>query len=106
MLTSTKNSGYIQTFTGTTIYDQVIYTDMQLDTIKEFLNILMRIMKEISWYSRKKALLGDLAWGFDVGFTYYPQKNKQLTQSSRCWLFRIVKMSSPIPTQGVYQYEE
>jgi hypothetical protein len=40
--TSTKNSGYVYTIPATTVYDQAIYSDMQLNT-SEFQNILPKV---------------------------------------------------------------
>jgi hypothetical protein len=106
--TSTKNSGYILTTPGTTtFYDQVIYADMQLNTsgISKYLDEDYEgdVVADI----RKKALFGgDLGLGFDVGFTYYPQKNKQLTASLVDIGF--VSHSKDVETytyKGVYQYE-
>jgi hypothetical protein len=106
--TSTKNSGYIQTLPGTTtFYDQVIYADMQLNTsgISKYLD--EDYEGDIAGDIRKKALFGgDLGLGFDVGFTYYPQKNKQLTASLVDVGF--ISHSKDVESytyKGVYQYE-
>ena len=106
--TSTKNSGYILTTPGTTtFYDQVIYSDMQLNTsgISQYLDD--EYEGDIAADIRKKAIFGgDLGLGLDLGFTYYPEKNKQLTASLVDIGF--VSHSKDVETytyKGVYQYE-
>lgn len=107
-VTSTKNSGYILTTPGTTtFYNQVIYSDMQLNTsgISQYLDDGYE--GDIAADIRKKAIFGgDLGLGLDLGFTYYPENNKQLTASLVDIGF--VSHSKDVETytyKGVYQYE-
>lgn len=107
-VTSTKNSGYILTTPGTTtFYDQVIYSDMQLNTSGISKDIAKGYDGDAAADFRKKALFGgDLGLGFDLGFTYYPVKNKQLTASLVDIGF--VSHSKDVESftyKGVYQYE-
>lgn len=107
-VTSTKNSGYILTTTGTTtFYDQVIYSDMQLNTSGISKYIAEGYDGDAAADFRKKALFGgDVGLGFDLGFTYYPAKNKQLTASLVDVGF--VSHSKDVESftyKGVYQYE-
>jgi hypothetical protein len=45
-----------------------------------FLNILLKATKEMRLPIFKKNIVcGDLGLGFDLGFTYYPSKNKLTT---------------------------
>jgi hypothetical protein len=106
--TSTKNSGYILTTPGTTtFYDQVIYSDMQLNTSGIAAYLDEDYEGDIAVDFQKKALFGgNLGLGLDLGFTYFPEKNKQLTAS----LIDIgfVSHSKDVETytyKGVYQYE-
>ena len=82
--TTTNNSGYIYTIpsNGNNIYDQIIYSDLQLQTsgVSDYIE-----GNETNQGGRailKKAFLGsNLGVGFDAGVTYYPKKNTQLTAS-------------------------
>lgn len=81
---STNNSGYIFTVPNTTntIYTQEMYSNITVNTsgIAKYKdeNYNGDVAKDL----RKKAFLGgDLGLGFDVGMTYYPQKNIQFTAS-------------------------
>ncbi|WP_316930222.1 DUF5723 family protein [Flavobacterium gilvum] len=85
--TSTHNSGYFYTVQGSNlIYDQVIKSDIQLNTsgAAKYLDenydgdLATDFRKDIP----KKAFFGgNLGLGMDLGLTYYPQKNIQLTAS-------------------------
>ncbi|PRZ23931.1 DUF5723 family protein [Flavobacterium granuli] len=106
--TSTKNSGYIYTIPGTTTaYEQLIYSRLRLNTsgIAQF--TAEDYDGDIARDIRKKALFGgDLGLGFDVGFTYYPQKNMQLTASIIDVGF--IKHSKNVENytyEGFYKYE-
>ncbi len=80
---STKNAGFI--YTGPSnmgVYDQNIYANMQLNTSGlakyDDGNNNSDVVKDIT----KGAMLGgNLGLGFDVGFTYNPTQNIQLTGS-------------------------
>lgn len=106
--TSTKNSGYIYTIPGTTTaYEQLIYSRLRLNTsgISQFTS--EDYEGDIARDIRKKALFGgDLGLGFDLGFTYYPQKNMQLTASIIDVGF--IKHSKNVESytyEGFYKYE-
>lgn len=85
--TSVDNSGYFYTFQGTDlIYNQEIQSDIQLNTsgAAKYLDENYEgdwetdVRKDIP----KKAFLGgNLGLGMDVGLTYYPKENLQLTAS-------------------------
>ncbi len=78
--TSTRNSGYIYTTPSdiNNIYDQVIYSNLQLQTS----GVSSYIDGDKNDNPIKKAILGsDLGLGFDAGLTYYPKKHIQLTAS-------------------------
>ncbi|WPR70073.1 DUF5723 family protein [Flavobacterium sp. NG2] len=82
--TSTRNSGYIYTIPSTVnnIYEQVIYSDLQLQTSGIASYIDDNNQNNDAKSAVKKAFLGsDLGLGFDLGLTYYPQKHIQLTAS-------------------------
>jgi hypothetical protein len=106
--TSTKNSGYVYTIPGTTTaYEQVIYSNLQLNTsgISEY--IAQGYSGDAAGDIRKKALFGgDLGLGFDLGLTYYPKKNSQFTASILDVGF--VKHKKDVETftyKGYYKYE-
>jgi hypothetical protein len=63
----------------TTVYEQAIYSDMQLNT-SEFQNILPKVEWDAAGDIRKEGFGGDLGLGFDLGLTYY-LKNIQFTAS-------------------------
>ncbi len=80
---SINNSGFI--FTGpsnTGVYDQSIYANMQLNTSGVAKYGEEDNNADAGKDIRKGLLLGgNLGLGFDAGFTYYPQKNIQITGS-------------------------
>jgi hypothetical protein len=82
--TSTNNSGYIYTIpSNSTVYEQVIYSNLQLQTSGITKYDDEGDDTDIAKDIRKKALLGgNLGLGFDLGLTYYPQKNLQITASA------------------------
>lgn len=105
---STKNSGYVYTIPATnTVYEQVIYSDLQLNTsgISEY--IAEGYEGDAAGDIREKALFGgDLGLGFDLGLTYYPKKNIQFTASILDVGF--IKHSKDVETftyKGYYKYE-
>jgi hypothetical protein len=78
--TSNKNSGYIYTVPAeNTIYEQVISSDMQLNT---HFRIYFRRLQWRRCRRQKKGFYwqGFGTW-FDLGLTYYPKKNIQFTAS-------------------------
>jgi hypothetical protein len=106
--TTTRNSGYIYTGPSqTTVYEQAIYSDLELNTsgISEY--IAEGYEGDAASDIRKKALFGgDLGLGFDLGLTYYPKKNTQLTASILDVGF--IKHSKDVETftyKGYYKYE-
>lgn len=81
--TSTHNSGYFYTIPSTTsVYEQAISSDLELNTsgIAKYTEDDYEgdIVKDIT---QKAFFGGNLGLGFDVGLTYYPQKNLQITAS-------------------------
>lgn len=106
--TSTKNSGYIYTIPGTnTAYEQVIYSNLQLNTAGIAGYNAADYDGDIASDIRKKTLFGgDLGLGFDLGLTYYPKKNIQFTASILDVGF--IKHSKDVETytyKGYYKYE-
>ena len=85
--TSTHNSGYFYTQqSNNLIYDQSIQSDLTLNTsgATKYLdkNYDGDIGSDLVKDSKSRALLGgNLGVGLDVGFTYYPKKNIQITAS-------------------------
>jgi hypothetical protein len=85
--TSTHNSGSFYTVQGDDlIYDQSIRSNITLNTsgAAKYLdeNYDGDLETDLVEDVKDKALLGgNLGFGFDVGLTYYPQKNMQITGS-------------------------
>jgi hypothetical protein len=85
--TSTHNSGYFYTSQGSNlIYDQVIKSNLQLNTsgAAKYLdeNYEGDVAEDLVDDIPKKAFLGgNLGLGMDLGLTYYPEKNIQITAS-------------------------
>jgi hypothetical protein len=106
--TSTSNSGYIYTIPGTTTaYEQVIYSNLQLNTsgISSYLDENSDV--DAASDIRKKTFLGgNLGLGFDLGFTYYPKKNIQITASILdVGFIRHSKEVETFTFKGLYKYE-
>jgi hypothetical protein len=107
--TSTKNSGYIYTIpsAGNSVYEQVIYSDLQLNTsgISQYddENYTADVASDI----RKKVVLGgNLGVGIDFGLTYYPQKNIQLTASAvDIGFINHTKEVEGLRYKGYYKFE-
>lgn len=80
---STKNSGsIITTPSNTTMYEQIISSDMSLNTSGVSKYIDDDYDGDVAVDARKQLLFGgDLGLGLDLGFTFYPQDNKQITAS-------------------------
>lgn len=80
---STNNSGYIYTIPASdAVYEQQIYSQLQLNTsgLASYFdsNNDVDVQKDVT----KRTLLGgNLGLGFDLGFTYYPKDNLQITGS-------------------------
>jgi Family of unknown function (DUF5723) len=81
-VSSTKNSGYFYTILGdNSIYDQVVYVDALVNT-SGFTKYTDNDFDNNNVNFVKKAFLGgNLGAGLDLGFTYYPKANLQLTAS-------------------------
>lgn len=105
---STKNDGYIYTIpSNNSVYEQVIYSDMQVNTsgIAKYDddNYEADLAKDI----RKKAFLGgNLGLGVDLGLTYYPQKDIQLTASILdIGFIKHTKEVESLRYKGTYKFE-
>jgi len=81
-VSSTKNSGYFYTIQGTnSIYDQVISANALVNT-SGLTNYLENYSGNAGSDVVNKAFLGgNLGLGLDLGLTYYPKENLQLTAS-------------------------
>ncbi|OOG68921.1 DUF5723 family protein [Flavobacterium sp. A45] len=85
--TSTQNSGYFYTSQGSNlIYDQVIKSNLQLNTsgAAKYLdeNYEGDVATDLRNDIPQKAFFGgNLGLGMDLGLTYYPEKNIQITAS-------------------------
>ncbi|MFQ3174645.1 MAG: hypothetical protein ACI9WT_000230 [Flavobacterium sp.] len=106
--TSTSNSGYIYTIPGTTTaYEQVIYSNLQLNTsgVSGYLDENSDV-DAASDIKKKTFLGGNLGLGFDLGFTYYPKKNIQITASILdIGFIRHAKEVETFTFKGLYKYE-
>src|SRR3970282_7104 len=106
--TSTDNSGYIYTIPGTTTaYEQVIYSNSQLNTsgISPYIEEDSDV-DAASDIQKKTFLGGNLGLGFDLGFTYYLKENIQITASVLDIGF--IKHSKEVESftyKGLYKYE-
>ncbi|MES2238659.1 MAG: DUF5723 family protein [Bacteroidota bacterium] len=106
--TSTRNSGYVVTQpANTTMYEQIIDSHLALNTsgISKYTD--GNYNGDAATDVRKQLLFGgDLGLGVDLGFTYYPQKNTQITASIIDLGF--VHHSKDVKTytyNGYYKYE-
>jgi len=81
-VSSTKNSGYFYTIQGTnSYYEQVISANALVNT-SGLTNYLENYSGNAGSDIMKKTLLGgNLGLGLDLGLTYYPKENLQLTAS-------------------------
>lgn len=81
-VSSTKNSGYFYTIQGAnSIYDQVISANGLVNT-SGFTNYIDNYSGNAKSDIMKKTLLGgNLGLGLDLGLTYYPKENLQITAS-------------------------
>jgi hypothetical protein len=106
-VTSTNNTGYIYTIPGsTTYYEQVMDSNVQLNT-SGIVGYRTKIIDDPASDIAKKTLLGgNLGLGFDLGLTYYPKKNIQVTASIVDVGF--IKHAKEVETwtyKGLYKYE-
>ncbi|MFV8369199.1 DUF5723 family protein [Flavobacterium sp. LB2R40] len=105
---STNNSGYIYTIPSNVgVYEQMIYSDLQLNTsgIAKYddKDYEPNVVKDIT---RRALLGGNLGLGFDLGFTYYPKKNIQLTGSAiDIGFIKHTKEVESLTYKGTYKYE-
>ena len=106
--TSTNNSGSITTrLSDTTVYDQYVDSDLTLNTSGISKYIADGYDGDVATDVRKQLLLGgDLGLGFDLGFTYYPKKNTQITASILdVGFIRHTKDVENFTYKGFYKYE-
>ena len=106
--TTTKNSGYIVTRpSNTTMYEQIIDSHLRLNTsgISKYTD--EDYDGDVATDIRKQLLFGgDLGLGVDLGFTYYPKKNTQITASILDLGFvRHGKDVQNFTLNGYYKYE-
>ncbi|CAM2806928.1 hypothetical protein SAMN05444143_1084 [Flavobacterium succinicans] len=107
---STKNSGYLYTIPSVdnaSIYDQVISADMLLNTSGIAKYDDKDDDSDVAKDIKKRALLGgNLGLGFDVGITYYPKKDIQITASVLdVGFIRHSKEVESYRAKGIYNYE-
>jgi hypothetical protein len=116
--TSTNNSGYILTEEGTstgTFYEQNMESDVEVKTsgivgyikaenyVEDNLGDPLNPVTEIP---KKVFLGGDLGLGFDLGFSYYPKKNIQITASILdVGFINHTKEVRTYTYKGIYKYE-
>ena len=107
-ISSIHNSGYIYTIPSSQgVYEQQIYSNLELNTsgFSKYNddNYEPNVIKDIT----KRALLGgNLGLGLDVGFTYYPKANIQLTASViDLGFIKHSKEVESLTLKGTYKYE-
>lgn len=106
--TSTNNSGSITTIpSNTTMYEQYVNSNLTLNTSGISKYIADGYNGDVATDVRKQVLLaGDLGLGFDLGFTYYPKKNTQITASILdVGFIRHTKDVENFTYKGSYKYE-
>ncbi|MEN9908176.1 MAG: hypothetical protein RLZZ540_1325 [Bacteroidota bacterium] len=106
--TSTNNSGSVLTTpSNTTMYDQIIDSDLSLNTSGISKYTADNYNGDVATDVQKQLLLGgDLGLGFDLGFTYYPKKNTQITASILdVGFIRHTKDVENFTYKGYYKYE-
>lgn len=106
--TSTKNAGFVYTIpSNNAFYEQVIYSDLGLNTSGMDKYDDSGYQEDIAGDIKKRMLLGgNLGLGFDVGLTYYPQKNIQLTASAiDIGFIKHTKDVENVSFKGYYKYE-
>lgn len=106
---STQNSGYIFTGTenNTTIYNQIISSNLLVQTSGVTTYLEEEYNGKIgSDIAKRTFFKGDLGAGFDLGLTYYPKKDWQLTASVLDVGF-IKHSKNPVTYtyKGYYKYE-
>lgn len=106
--TSTQNSGYILTRpSNTTMYEQIVRSNLTLNTSGISKYIADDYDGDVASDVKKQLLFGgDMGLGFDLGFTYYPKKNTQITASILDVGFvRHSKDVENFTYKGYYKYE-
>lgn len=106
--TSTGNSGYVLTRPSTTtMYEQIVQSNLTLNTsgISKYTD--ENYDGDVATDVRKQLLFGgDMGLGFDLGFTYYPKKNTQLTASIQdVGFISHAKDVENFTFKGYYKYE-
>ncbi|MFC5684170.1 DUF5723 family protein [Flavobacterium sp. MAHUQ-51] len=105
---STQNSGYILTRpSSTTMYEQIIRSNLTLNTsgVSKYLEDDYN-GDTASDVQNQLLFGGDMGLGFDLGFTYYPKKNTQITASMLDVGFvKHTKDVANYTYSGIYKYE-
>lgn len=79
---STNNSGYFYTIPGVeSVYEQVMSSDVLLNTSGFIDDSNQAVAYDKKTILKKTLLGGNLGLGLDLGITYYPQEDIQLTAS-------------------------
>lgn len=106
--TSTNNSGSVTTrLTNTTMYEQIVDSDLTLNTSGISKYIAEDYNGDVATDVQKQLLLGgDIGLGIDLGFTYYPKKNTQITASILdIGFINHTKDIENFTYEGYYKYE-
>ncbi|MFA9190158.1 DUF5723 family protein [Flavobacterium sp. FZUC8N2.13] len=106
--TSTNNSGSVTTrLTNTTMYEQIVDSDLTLNTSGISKYIAEDYNGDLATDVQKQLLLGgDIGFGIDLGFTYYPKKNTQITASILdIGFINHTKDIENFTYKGYYKYE-
>ncbi|KDN56155.1 DUF5723 family protein [Flavobacterium seoulense] len=108
--TSTKNSGSIITTVNqdnTTVYNQEINSNLSANTSGVSKYLADDYDGDVATDIQKQVLFGgNLGLGFDLGFTYYPKKNTQITASILdVGFIRHTKDIENYTYKGYYKYE-
>lgn len=106
-VSSTKNSGYFYTQQDeNSIYEQVISSDIQVNMSGLTNYINDNSVNAKSDMVKKTLLGGNLGLGLDLGLTYYPKKNIQLTASViDVGFIRHTKEVENYTYKGYYNYK-
>lgn len=107
-VSSTKNYGYFYTIQPGTnsVYEQVISSNILVNT-SGFSNYTENYTDNVKSDIMKKTFFGgNLGLGFDLGLTYYPQKNIQFTASILdVGFIKHTKEVDSYSYKGYYKYE-
>jgi hypothetical protein len=106
-ISSTKNSGYVYTVPAENeFYKQIIASNLNLNT-SGFTNYTENYTGNAASDIRKKTLLGgNLGLGFDLGLTYYPREDIQITASlTDVGFIRHTKQVENYSYKGIYVQE-